>query len=122
MSKERYTDNDLLMLKGLYHVSIAKQYFETAKIDKVFSIKNIFNTFCNRLDYILNTVNSMVKGESKIIFEQEILKGDTLFFDSLTDKLPKLSAAQREQIETIIDAYLHGEEILFIDEKQTEKC
>ena len=28
MSKERYTDNDLLMLKGLYHVSIAKQYFE----------------------------------------------------------------------------------------------
>ena len=117
MSKERYTDNDLLMLKGLYHVSIAKQYFETAKIDKVFSVKNIFNTFCNRLEYILNTVNSMVKGESKIIFEQEILKGDTLFFDSLTDKLPKLSAAQREQIETIVDAYLHGEEILFIDEK-----
>ena len=118
MSKERYTDNDLLMLKGLYHVSIAKQYFETAKIDKEFLIKNVFTTYINRLDYILNSVNSMVKGESKKILDQEVLKGDTLFFDSITDKMPKLSAEQREQIELIVDGFLKGEEIIFIDEKQ----
>lgn len=120
MPNERYSDNDLLMLKGLYHTSIAKKYFETAKIDKHFSIKEVFSNYVNRCDYILNSVNSMVKGTSKNILDQEILKGDTLFFDSLMDKLPSLNSLQREQIETIIDGYLKGEEILFVDETKTE--
>ena len=115
MAKETYSDKDLLMLKGLYHVSIAKQYFETTKIDKEFLIKNIFNSYCNRLDYILNSVNSMVNGESKAILDQEVLKGDTLFFGSMADKMINLSATQREQVEFIIDGYLKDDQVGFND-------
>ena len=102
--KETYS-----LAKGLHHLNIAKQYFEDVKMGCVGDVKNTFNGYVNKCDWILNNVFDKLDDEKRKIYKEEL--SDSLSIDSINDQLMMLDNTQRSQIEELLEAILKGKRV-----------
>ena len=102
--KETYS-----LAKGLHHLNIAKQYFEDVKMGCVGDVKNTFNGYVNKCDWILNNVFDKLDDEKRKIYKEEL--SDSLSIDSINDQLMMLDNTQRNQIEELLEAILKGKRV-----------
>ena len=104
-----YDKETFSLAKGLHHLNIAKQYFEDVKMGCVGEVKNTFNGYVNKCDWILNNVFDKLTEEKRKIYKQEL--SDSLAIDSINDQLMLLDNDQRVNIEEMLDAILKGKKI-----------
>ena len=109
MSKEKFQDNNYYLAKGLYHIQIAKDYYEMLKNAKAAGVNN----WLNKLNYLTNDVLTRLTKENADWFREEVIKGDNIFFDAVSEKLMHLNPKQKEQIELIVNSMVNGEDIEF---------
>lgn len=102
--KETYS-----LAKGLHHLNIAKQYFEDVKMGCVGDVKNTFNGYVNKCDWILNNVFDKLSNEKRKIYKEEL--SDSLSLDSINDQLMMLDTTQRSQIEELLEAIVKGKKV-----------
>jgi hypothetical protein len=102
--KETYS-----LAKALHHLNIAKQYFEDVKIGCTGDVKNMFNGYINKCDWILNNVFDKLSDERRKIYKVEL--SDSLGIDAINDQLMMLDNAQRAEIEEMLDAILKGKKV-----------
>lgn len=114
MSKERFEDSNYYLAKGLYHIQIAKDYYEMLRLDARYSAKGFLNNWLNKLSFLTNDVLTRLTNDNAEWFRNEVVKGDNIFFDALSEKLMHLNPQQKEQIELIVNAMVKGEEIKFV--------
>lgn len=114
MDKQQFSDNTYSLAKGLQHTNIAKEYFEDLKRGTTGEVKNMFNSIVVKLDWIKNNIRDRISDESREVFNKEL--SDCLTFDSINDKLIRLTTEQRSLVETVIDSLISGEEVKIVDE------
>jgi len=102
--KETYS-----LAKGLHHLNIAKQYFEDVKLGCTGDVKNMFNGYINKCDWILNNVFDKLSPDRRKIYKEEL--SDSLSIDAINDQLMMLDNAQRAEIEEMLDAILKGKKV-----------
>lgn len=103
-------DKDTYSLaKGLHHLNIAKQYFEDVKMGCTGDVKNTFNGYVNKCDWILNNVFDKLSNEKRKIYKEEL--SDSLSIDSINDQLMMLDNTQRIQIEELLEAIVKGKRV-----------
>lgn len=102
--KETYS-----LAKGLHHLNIAKQYFEDVKMGCVGEVKNTFNGYVNKCNWILNNVFDKLDDEKRKIYKEEL--SDSLGIDAINDQLMMLDNTQRTQIEEMLDAIVKGKKV-----------
>jgi hypothetical protein len=106
MSKEKDTFS---LAKGLHHINIAKQYFEDVKMGCTGDVKNTFNGYVNKCNWILNNVFDKLSNEKRKIYKLEL--SDSLSIDSINDQLMMLDNTQRSQIEELLEAIVKGKRV-----------
>lgn len=103
-------DKDTYSLaKGLHHLNIAKQYFEDVKLGCTGDVKNTFNGYVNKCDWILNNVFDKLDNQKRKIYKEEL--SDSLSLDSINDQLMMLDNTQRSQIEELLEAIVKGKKV-----------
>jgi len=102
--KETYS-----LAKGLHHLNIAKQYFEDVKMGCTGDVKNTFNGYVNKCNWILNNVFDKLSNEKRKIYKLEL--SDSLSIDSINDQLMMLDNTQRSQIEELLEAIVKGKRV-----------
>jgi len=103
-------DKDTYSLaKGLHHLNIAKQYFEDVKLGCTGDVKNTFNGYVNKCDWILNNVFDKLSNDKRKIYKEEL--SDSLSLDSINDQLMMLDNTQRSQIEELLEAVVKGKKV-----------
>jgi hypothetical protein len=102
--KETYS-----LAKALHHLNIAKQYFEDVKLGCTGDVKNMFNGYINKCDWILNNVFDKLSNERRKIYKVEL--SDSLGIDAINDQLMMLDNAQRAEIEEMLDAIVKGKKV-----------
>jgi hypothetical protein len=102
--KETYS-----LAKGLHHLNIAKQYFEDVKMGCTGDVKNTFNGYVNKCDWILNNVFDKLSNDKRKIYKEEL--SDSLSLDSINDQLMMLDNTQRSQIEELLEAIVKGKRV-----------
>jgi hypothetical protein len=112
MSEDKETYS---LAKALHHLNIAKQYFEDVKMGCTGDVKNMFNGYINKCDWILNNVFDKLDNTKRKIYKEEL--SDSLGLDAINDHLMMLDNAQRREIEEMLDAILKGKKVTIkIDE------
>jgi hypothetical protein len=102
--KETYS-----LAKGLHHLNIAKQYFEDVKLGCTGDVKNTFNGYINKCNFILNNVFDKLGPDTRKIYKEEL--SDSLSIDSINDQLMMLDNTQRSQIEELLEAIVKGKKV-----------
>jgi len=103
-------DKDTYSLaKGLHHLNIAKQYFEDVKLGCTGDVKNTFNGYVNKCDWILNNVFDKLSPDRRKIYKLEL--SDSLSIDAINDQLMMLDIEQRAEIEEMLEAILKGKKV-----------
>ena len=97
------------LAKGLHHINIAKQYLEDFKMGCTGELKNAFNGYVNRCNWILNDILNRLGPSSRNIYKEEM--SDSLSLDSINDKLMILDNAQRIEIEELLEAITKGKKV-----------
>lgn len=108
LSKERFTDTTYSLAKALHHINIGREYFDDMKRDSKGSVKDLFNNYINKCDFILNSIKDRLKDESREILKKEL--GDSFIIEAINDKLMHLDESQRDLIENLMDKIIAGEE------------
>lgn len=109
--REHFKDDTFDLAKALYHVSIAKQYFEMIRIDKGFAIKALFSNYISRLDWVVNNIYDRLGDEGREYYKKSIKEGDTVFFAEISNKLIHLTEENRAIIESLVNSLVKGETI-----------
>lgn len=113
MSNERFSDNTFSLAKGLHHINIAKMYFEDLHRGSSGSIKQIFNQYIIKCDWIYKNIYDRVNDSSREILKNEMK--DSIIIEAINDKIIKLEEKERLMIEDLIDAIIKGEKIIVQD-------
>lgn len=114
MDKQQFSDNTYSLAKGLQHTNIAKEYFEDLQRNTKQEVKMMFSQFVNKCDWIIKNIRDRIGDESRGVLKNEL--SDSLAFDSINDKLIRLTTEQRSLVETVIDSLISGEEVKIVDE------
>lgn len=104
------------LTKGCYHIAIAKQYFEGFRGDCKKEGKRQADLWVNKTDFLLKDVYSRLTPKGRELYEQEILRGDTLFFENISEMILRLNPDQREALEQLLTAMMKGETIKVIQD------
>lgn len=110
--KESFTDNTYSLAKGMHHINLAKQYFEDVRFGTAGLVKNIFNQYVQKCDWVMDDLKHRLTDENRAILTEEL--NDSLLFEAINDKLVRLDNAQRDLIENIIDGLIRGEGIKIV--------
>ena len=101
-----YEKDTFSLAKGLHHINIAKQYFEDVRLGCTGDLKNTFNGYINKCDWILNNIFDKLGPDTRKVYKTEL--SDSLGLDHIVDQLIMLDNQQRNQIEEIIDTLVKG--------------
>ena len=104
-----YEKDTYSLAKGLHHINMAKQYFEDVRIGCTGDLKNTFNGYINKCDWILNNVFDKLGPDTRKIYKEEL--SDSLGIDHINDQLMRLDNDQRSEIENIIDNIVNGKQV-----------
>lgn len=99
------------MAKAVHHLAVGRQYLEGIVPDLDFSIKHIMRGYIQRIKWVEADAYSRMDAASRENYNSSLIKGDTLFFDALSEKLLKLHEPEKLFIETIVDGLIRGEKI-----------
>ena len=108
--RESFSDNTFSLAKGLHHINIAKMYFEDLQRGSSGGIKQIFNQYIIKCEWIYKNIYDRVGDSSREILKSEMK--DSIIIESINDKIIKLDEKDRLLIEDIIDAIIKGEKII----------
>jgi hypothetical protein len=109
-----FTDNTYSLAKGIQYTNMARLYFEDAGTGTQKEIKAWFQQISHKLNWIIDSVKYKLNDKQRETFKVEI--SDSLAFESISDKLNKISTSQRLLIETILDGMIAGEDVKIMDE------
>jgi len=109
---ERFTDNTYSLAKGLHHVNMAKMYFDDIKSGTSGSVKNVFNQYVQKCDWIMDNMKCRLTEENREALKKEL--DDSISFEAINDQLIRLTSEQRAFVEKIILAMASGEEVKIV--------
>lgn len=109
-----YEKDTYSLAKGLHHINIAKQYFEDVKIGCTGDLKNAFNGYINKCDFILNNIFDKLNEETRKVYKEEL--SDSLGIDHINNQIMRLDNDQRSQLENILDNIVKGKKVKVIIE------
>lgn len=112
---ERFTDNTYSLAKGLHHINIAKMYFDDIRSGTSGEVKNVFNSYIQKCEWIMNNMKCRLTEENREALKAEL--DDSISFEAINDQLIRLTPEQRAFIENIILAMVSGEEVRIVSEK-----
>jgi len=104
-----YEKDTYSLAKGLHHINIAKQYFEDVRIGCTGDLKNTFNGYINKCDWILNNVFDKLGDDTRKIYKEEMT--DSLGLDHINDQLMRLDNTERSKVEEMIDSIVKGKKV-----------
>ena len=114
-----YEKDTYSLAKGLHHINNAKQYFEDVKIGCTGDLKNTFNGYINKCDYILNNIFDKLGEDTRKVYKKEL--SDSLGLDAINDQLMMLDGNQRIQVEELLEAIVKGKKVTIqIDDSVSE--
>jgi hypothetical protein len=109
--KEHFADTSYDLAKSLYHISIAKQYFEMIQVDKTYNIKALFGQYINKLDYIVNNIYDRLSDDGRKFYSDSVIHGDTVFHSHVSELLLHVPEQQKPLVESIIVALVKGYDV-----------
>ena len=109
--KEHFSDTNYDLAKSLYHISIAKQYFEMIQVDKTYNIKALFSQYINKLDYVVNNIYDRLGDEGRKFYSDSVIHGDTVFHSQISELLLHVPEQQKPLIESIVIALVKGYDV-----------
>jgi hypothetical protein len=115
---ERFTDNTYSLAKGLHHINIAKMYFDDIRTGTTGDVKNIFNQYIQKCNWIIDSMKCRLTDENRVALKKEL--DDSISFEAINDQLVRLDITQRAIIESVINAMVAGEEVKMISDKQSQ--
>lgn len=98
---ENFSDNTYSLAKALHHVTIASIYFEDVKRGSSGSLKDLFNSYVIKCQYILNNIHDRLSLENREILKKEL--SDSFTIEAIHDKLVYLDDTHRADVENYID-------------------
>ena len=104
-----YEKDTYSLAKGIHHINIAKQYFEDVKMGCTGEMKNTFNSYINKCEWILSNMFDKLDLEKRKIYKQEL--SDSLGIDAINDQLMMLEIDQRVKVEELLEAIINGKEV-----------
>lgn len=113
---ERFTDNTFSLAKGLHHINIAKMYFDDIRMGASTDVKNIFNQYVQKCNWIIDNMKCRLNDENRAALNKEL--EDSMSFEAINDILIKLDRNQRAFVEKIISAMAKGEEVKIIENEK----
>lgn len=106
--KERFTDSTMDLLKALYHVSIAKQYFEMIGVGYSHGAKFLMDSYAKRMDWVIKDVYDRMNDEAREEYRKSLVNGDTVFASEIADKLLLINEDDKKVIEYILTSMAKG--------------
>jgi len=114
--KESFRDESLMLLRGMVCTKIASEYFHNLKAGVAKNTKHLFNTYTNKLDWILSDCADRIDNESKRVFEEEVRNSDVIGHEEILSDLIFLTPEERLLVSKVIKALRKGEKLDFVDE------
>lgn len=114
--KEKLTDENYSLLKGLHHTKIAMEYFEDVASNYEYGAKQIMLNYAQKCKWIIDNIRHRLPEQLLKEIDKEI--SDSLFLDSIEDKVIHFSTKQREDLEEIIELMAKGELIQIINQEE----
>ena|SRR6478735_8040679 len=105
------------LTKGLFHVAIAKNYFEAFKIVCKQSGKQQAGMWLTKLNFLESDVYSAMTPESRDQFIKEIRGTDVLVYEEVFRLTLMMDNEQRELFERLGTAIVNGELIEYTEPK-----
>jgi hypothetical protein len=109
--KETFKDQTYYLAKGLYHIRIAKDYYEMLRVESSFAVKQMLSLYINKLQWLIDDIYVRLSEENRQEFKKELIKGDVIFFDAIGEMLIHLSQDKRAMVEDFVKALLNGEDV-----------
>lgn len=97
------------LTKALFHVAIAKQYFESFKVTCKQSGKQQAATWLNKINFLESDVYSSMTPESRDKFLKEIRGTDVLTYEEVFRLTLMMTQEERELFERLGTAITKGE-------------
>jgi hypothetical protein len=101
MEKENFVDTTYSLAKSLHHINIAREYLEDVKRETKGTVKDLFNNYINKCDFIIHSMRDRLTPENREVFKQELR--DSFMIEAINDKLIHLDEQQRLEVENFID-------------------
>jgi hypothetical protein len=101
MEKESFADTTYSLAKSLHHINIAREYLEDVKRETKGPVKDLFNNYINKCDFIIHNMRDRLTPENREVFKQELK--DSFIIEAINDKLIHLDEQQRLEVESFID-------------------
>jgi hypothetical protein len=101
MKKENFVDTTYSLAKSLHHINIAREYLEDVKRETKGTVKDLFNNYINKCDFIIHNMRDRLTPENREVFKQELK--DSFMIEAINDKLIHLDEHQRLEVESFID-------------------
>ena len=99
-----FSDTTFSLAKALHHINNAKEYFTDVKRDCNSSIKNQFNQYIQKCDFIIDSITCKLTAQNKIILKKEL--ADSFLIEGINDKLMLMNEIQRTEVENLIEQIL----------------
>lgn len=99
--RQHFSDSTFSLAKSLHHINLAKDYLMDVRMGTSGSVKELFNGYISKCEFILNNINDRLKEENREALKKELKNSFT--FEAINDKLIYLDDAQREDVENYIE-------------------
>lgn len=98
---ENFSDSTYSLAKSLHHITIASIYLEDVKRGCSNTLKNLFNGYILKCQYIINNINDRLSEENRKVLKEEL--EDSFTIEAIHDKLVYLDDVHRADVENYID-------------------
>lgn len=115
--KERFNDDNFVLLRALHHVKIALEYFDDLSKNYDYGVKHVINGYSSKCKWILDNIRHRLPHEVLVEIDKDMR--DSLYLDAIEEKIITFNESQRNSLEEIIDLMSNGELIQITDEKAT---
>jgi hypothetical protein len=102
------------LAKGLHNLNMALTYFKIVKADCKGDVKNTFNGYINKCNYIIDDIKSNLEKEIREVFNDELR--DSLEIFDINDKILHLNSDNRVLIDNLLDDISKGKSVKIIVE------
>jgi hypothetical protein len=102
------------LAKGLHNVNMALTYFKMVKADCEGQVKNTFNGYINKCQYIINDIKASLGDDIRKVFNEELR--DSLEIFDINDKILHLNSDNRLLIDNLLDDIIKGKNVKIVVE------
>lgn len=109
---------------AFYHLKMAKEYFEDVIRQHPLSVPaKQAPGYNKRIDWIIKDFRTCHRYDDDIrnAFNDEIIKGDIMFPQEISQKILRLNPEQRDFAEKVVDGLVRGEAMTVVTENENDK-